>query len=188
MQWLAYRYWRLKGWTFHGEIPDIPKMIAIGAPHTTNWDFVLYLAALHHYRIKVTYIGKHTLFRWPFGWFFRMFGGIPVDRSKPGGIVGEVARAFDAADTMILVMAPEGTRSNAPHWKSGFVNIAESADVPVVVASVDFARKQLTIGPTIVYKGDAENFMDRVRDFYANKQGLYPEKQGPIRLAEEAHL
>jgi len=188
MQWLAYRYWRFKGWTFHGEIPQIPKIIVIGAPHTTNWDFVLYLAALNHFRIKATYIGKHTLFRWPFGWFFRMFGGIPVDRSKPGGIVGEVARAFHAADTMILVMAPEGTRSNTPHWKSGFVKIAEGADAPVVVASVDFAKKQLTIGPTISYKNDAEEFMDQVRDFYADKQGLYPEKQGPVRLAEEVRL
>ena len=188
MQWLAYRYWRFKGWTFHGEIPRIPKMIVIGAPHTTNWDFVLYLSALHHFRIKATYIGKHTLFRWPFGWFFRMFGGIPVDRSKPGGRVGEGARACDAADKMILVMAPEGTRSNAPHWKSGFVKIAEGADGPGGVALVDFAKKQLTIGPTISYKNDAEEFMDQVRDFYADKQGLYPEKQGPVRLAEEVRL
>jgi len=188
MQWLAYRYWRLKAWTFHGEFPETAKVIAIGAPHTTNWDFLLYLAALHHYRIKATYIGKHTLFRWPFGWFFRMFGGIPVDRSKPGGIVGEVARAFDATKKMVLVMAPEGTRSPAPHWKTGFVKIAEAACVPVLLASVDFPRKQVTIGPMIEYDDNITEFMDKVRDFYADKQGLYPGKKGPVRLAEEQDL
>jgi len=185
MKWLAYRYWRLKGWSFHGEVPDLPKMVVIGAPHTTNWDFVLYLAALHHFRIKATYIGKHTLFRWPFGWFFRRFGGIPVDRTKPGGIVGEVARAFDAVDKMILVMAPEGTRSAAPFWKSGFVKIAEAANVPVVVASVDFGKNSLTIGPTITYENDMTEFMDQVRSFYQDKHGLHVNLKGPIRLAEE---
>ena len=188
MKWLAYRYWRLKGWTFQGDVPDIPKMIVIGAPHTTNWDFVLYLAGLHYFRIKATYIAKHTLFRWPFGWFFRSFGGIPVDRSKPGGIVGEVTRAFEAADAMILVMAPEGTRSAAPHWKTGFVKIAEGADVPVVLASVDFNLRQLTIGPTIPYKDDVAGFMDEVRAFYSDKQGLRRDKMGSINLAEESRL
>ncbi len=188
MKWLAYRYWRLKGWTFHGEVPTIPKMIVIGAPHTTNWDFVLYLAALNYFRIKATYIGKHTLFRWPFGWFFRMFGGMPVDRSKPGGIVGEVARAFKAADAMILVMAPEGTRSAAQHWKTGFVKIAAAARVPVVVASVDFNKRQLRIGPTIPYDDDVTGFMDRVRSFYADKQGLYPDQMGAVKLADESRL
>lgn len=185
MKWLAYRYWRLQGWSFHGEVPDRPKMVVIGAPHTTNWDFVLYLAALHYFKIKATYIGKHTLFRWPFGWFFRLFGGIPVDRSQPGGIVGEVARAFAAVNEMILVMAPEGTRSAAPSWKSGFVKIAEAANVPVVMASVEFSKKQLTIGPTIAYEDDTTEFMDLVRDFYADKQGLHKELQGPVLLAEE---
>ena len=188
MKWLAYRYWRMRGWSFHGEFPDIPKMIAIGAPHTTNWDFVLYLAALHYYRVRATFIGKHTLFRWPFGWFFRWFGGIPVDRSKSGGIVGEVARAFENTERMILVMAPEGTRNPAAYWKTGFVKIAEAADVPVVLASVDFERRQLTIGPTIEYQDDIVEFMDHVRAFYDDKQGLYPEKKGPVWLAEEIRL
>ena len=107
MKWLAHRYLTLKGWSFEGELPDVPKMIVIGAPHTSNWDFILFLGALHHFRVRVQFIGKHTLFRWPFGWFFRALGGIPVDRSRPGGLVSQVADAMDATDQMILVMARE---------------------------------------------------------------------------------
>ena len=158
-------------------------MIITGAPHTTNWDFILFLAALHYYKFKARFIGKHTLFRWPFGYFFRAFGGMPVDRSKPGGIVGQVAKAFDEADEMILVTAPEGTRKRAPHWKSGFLKMAEAANVPVVLASVD--SREVTIGPTLVQTGDVETFMDEVRSFYADKPGIYPEFKGPVELLEE---
>lgn len=185
MKWLAYRYLKARGWSFRGQLPDIPKMIVIGAPHTSNWDFILFLAALHHYRIKARYIGKHTLFRWPFGYFFRAVGGIPVDRSKPGGIVGQVAAAFDDAERMILVIAPEGTRRLAPFWKSGFLKIAEATGAPLVLAGVDYRRKQVAIGPTASYEGDPVAFMDLARDFYADKAGLHPELKGPVAVKGE---
>ena len=185
MKWLAYRYLRLRGWTFHGMIPEVSKMIMIGAPHTTNWDFVAYLAALHHFRFRASYIGKHTLFRWPFGYLFSYFGGIPVDRSKPGGIVGQVTEAFNAADEMALVIAPEGTRASVPYWKSGFLKIAEMADVPIVLAAVDFSRREVTIGSIIDYAGDASAFMDEARSFYDDKVGLHPNGKGPVRVREE---
>lgn len=185
MKWLAYRYMRLRGWTFLGKVPDVPKMIVIGAPHTTNWDFVAYLAALHHFMFKASYIGKHTLFRWPFGYLFRYLGGIPVDRSKPGGIIGQVTDAFNTADKMALVMAPEGTRRMVPYWKSGFLKIAEAARVPVVLAAVDFGQRELTIGPMMDYAGNASAFMGEARLFYDNKVGLHPEGKGPIRVREE---
>ncbi len=185
MKWLAYVYLRLRGWTFHGEIPPDPKLIAIGAPHTSNWDFILFLGALHYLRVKVNYIGKHTLFRPPFGWFFRMTGGIPVDRSKPGGLVRQVADAMDEADRMILVLAPEGTRSKAPYWKSGFLKIAETTGAPIVVAAVDASRKRLTIGPKISYDGEITTFMDKLREFYADKEGIRPALKGPVVVREE---
>lgn len=186
MKWLAYLYLRLRGWTFVGEVPDDPKLIVVGAPHTSNWDFILFLAALHHWSLKVSYIGKHTLFRPPFGWFFRRTGGIPVDRSKTGGLVRQVADAMDAADRMLLVIAPEGTRSKAPRWKSGFLKIAEVTGAPIVLAAVDASRKELTIGPRISYDGDLSGFMDLARAFYADKQGLNPELKGPVSVGEES--
>lgn len=185
MRWLAHRYLRLRGWTFLGALPDAPKMIVIGAPHTSNWDFVVYLAALHHFRLKANYIGKHTLFRWPFGYLFRYLGGIPVDRSKPEGIVCQVTEAFSAADEMTLVVAPEGTRKAASYWKSGFLTIAEMADVPVMLAALDFARREVTIGPLIDYTGDTSAFMEEARSFYDDKVGLYPEGKGPVRVRED---
>ena len=185
MKWLAYKYLSLRGWTFLGEFPVVPKLIAVGAPHTTNWDFVAFMAALYHFRLKVRFIGKHTLFRWPFGYFFRSLGGIAVDRSKPGGIVGQVADVFAEAEEMILVLAPEGTRKPAPFWKSGFLKIALAADVAVLLASVDYSRKQLTVGPLLRYDGDASAFMHEARSFYGDKEGLHPGHKGPITVREE---
>ena len=186
MKWLAYKYLIWRGWRFTGEIPDVPKKIIIGAPHTSNWDFILFLGALHYFQMKVRYIGKHTLFRWPFGYFHRRWGGIPVDRSKPGGLVGQVADAFAASDEMILVMAPEGTRKAAPAWKAGFLWIAAEANVPIVVAGVDGTNKTVDIGPIVPYNGDVDAFMGQVRDYLEGKHGIHPEGRGPVRIKEES--
>ena len=185
MQWLAYQFLKLRGWTFVGQLPDVPKMIIIGAPHTTNWDFIIFLGTLHYLKIHASYIAKHTLFRWPFNYFFNALGGIPVDRSKPGGIINQVAKAFYAADNMVLVVAPEGTRSAAPRWKSGFLRIAEATAVPIVFAGVDFPRKRVTIGPSIQYRGDFVGFMDQAREFFADKEGLKADHKGPVVIIEE---
>lgn len=185
MTWLVYRLLRLFGWRFGGSLPPVAKMIVIGAPHTSNWDFVLFLGALRAYRMKASYIGKHTLFRSPFGWFFTRLGGIPVDRTRPGGMVRQVAGVFEQADEMILVMAPEGTRKAAPYWKSGFLHIAREAGVPVVLAAVDFPGKAVTLGPSLEHNGDPVGFMDRAREFYRIGRGLRPDGMGPVRVREE---
>ncbi len=185
MRWLSYRVATALGWRIRGELPDVPKMVIVGAPHTSNWDFFLFLAALHHFEIRVRFLGKHSLFRWPVGFMFRKVGGIPVDRTRPGGVVGQVMAAFDAEDEMILVIAPEGTRSAAPSWRSGFVEIAEAAAVPVVLAGVDGVAKVLTIGPALDVGESRASFMDLVRGFYADQPGIRPGGKGPVRLAEE---
>jgi 1-acyl-sn-glycerol-3-phosphate acyltransferase len=183
MRWLSYRIFTSLGWRIEGELPDVPKMVIIGAPHTSNWDFFLFLAALHHFRIKMRFLGKASLFRWPYGFMFRKVGGIPVDRSQSGGLVGQVKAAFDASDEMILVIAPEGTRHAADSWKSGFLEIAEGAEVPVVFAGVDGKHKLLVISPPYrVVGGDRRAFMDEVRAFYADKSGIDPKGKGPVRL------
>ena len=185
MKWLADVYMRWRGWRFLGEVPDIPKLIAVGGPHTSNWDFVLYLAALRQYGIRARYIGKHTLFRWPFGWLFRRWGGIPVDRSKPGGMVQQVAQVIEQTERIILVMAPEGTRGAAPYWKAGFIWIAEATGIPVVLAGIDARAKTVEIGPTLTYEGDLSWFMDQVRAYFADKEGIRPQGKGPVRVEAE---
>ena len=165
-------------------MPAIPKMIIVGAPHTTNWDFVLFLAALHHYQLKVHYLGKHTLFRWPFRSFFEKLGGIPVDRSKAKGVVGQVSSAFDSRPEMVLVIAPEGTRGSGRWWKSGFLKISQAASVPVVLAGIDYSTRTITLSNAIWIE-DVESFMDQARDFYEDKRGRHPDKETPVVLREE---
>jgi 1-acyl-sn-glycerol-3-phosphate acyltransferase len=186
MRWLSYRIFRALGWKFEGVLPDVPKMVIIGAPHTSNWDFFLFLAALIHYDMQVKFLGKQALFRWPFGFMFRKVGGIPVDRARPGGLVRQVKQAFDSADRMILVVAPEGTRKAATAWKSGFAQIAEGAGVPVVFAGVDGPQKTLTLSEANYVGSDRSEFMDRVRAFYADKPGMNPKGKGPVQLRRES--
>jgi len=186
VNWLAYKLLQIRGWEFTGKLPDLPKLIIIGAPHTSNWDFIIYLGALHHYRMKASFIGKHTLFRWPFGYLFRWLGGIPVDRTRSTGIVQQVVDAIEQCDRMILVMAPEGTRLAAPFWKSGFLQIAAQAGVPISLGYVDFPNRRAGIGPLLCFAGDVTGFMDEARSFYADRQGLHPEGKGPVRVREEA--
>ena len=185
MRWLSYRTFRFLGWRIEGELADIPKMVIIGAPHTSNWDFFLFLAVIYHFDIRVSFLAKSGLFRWPFGFMFRKAGGIPVDRAKAGGLVGQVKEAFDATDRMILVIAPEGTRTAAKKWKSGFVEIAEGADVPVVFAGVDRPDKTIHISPPHEVKPTRADFMERVRAFYGDKSGLKPEGKSEVRLGSE---
>lgn len=185
MKWLAHKLLALRGWRFEGVIPPIPKMIVLGAPHTTNWDFIVFLAALHHFRLKVRYLGKHTLFRRPLGYLFTATGGIPVDRTQTGGIVHQVASAFDATDHMVLVLAPEGTRKPARCWKSGFLTIAEKVKVPIVLAGIDYSTKTVTLGEAHELDGDVSAFMDIAREFYSDKRGLHPENETPVALRQD---
>jgi 1-acyl-sn-glycerol-3-phosphate acyltransferase len=185
MTWLAEKLLKWRGWRFVGALPDLDKIIIIGAPHTSNWDFIVYLAAISHWRMSPRYVGKHTLFRWPFGYFFRRFGGIPVDRTRPGGMVGQVAEEFDKSERMILVMAPEGTRQAAPHWKSGFLRIAAAAEVPIVPAYIHFPNKEVVLGSPIAFDGDEKAMMDRLRQIYTAGEGKDGEGKGPVRLKEE---
>ena len=185
MTWLAEKLLKWRGWRFVGLLPDLDKMIIIGAPHTSNWDFFLFLAACRHWRFSPRFVGKHTLFRWPLGYFFRALGGIPVDRSRPGGIILQVAEEFERSDKIVLVMAPEGTRKSAPFWKSGFVRIAAEANVPIVPAYVDFPARRVVLGDPVEVDDGEKALMDRLRAFYEPGVGKGGKGKGPVRLKEE---
>jgi len=185
MRWFWEGILRLGRWKTVGEVPQLPKMVIIGAPHTSNWDFPIGMLAARALGVKIRFLGKHTLFRPPFGWFFRMLGGIPVDRSRPGGIIGQIGEAFASTERLTMVIAPEGTRSHRPYWKSGFYEIARAAGVPVVLARIDAGRRQVLVGPTIETTGDVSADMDRIRPFYEGIPGIKPEKAGTVRLRGE---
>jgi 1-acyl-sn-glycerol-3-phosphate acyltransferase len=185
LTWLAERWLEWRGWRFIGEMPDLDKFVIIGAPHSSNWDFVLFMGAIRHWNISPRFVGKHTLFRWPFGYFFRKLGGIPVDRDRPGGMVRQVAEEFERSERMILVVAPEGTRKAAPYWKSGFARIAAAARVPIVPVAVDFPGKKLIVGDPVTHDGDEKDLMDLLRPFFEAGAGKDGMGKGPVRLKEE---
>lgn len=186
MRWLAETLLKLAGWKFIGKVPEEPKFIVIGAPHTSNWDFVLYLGAIRHWDFKPRYLGKHTLFEGPFGWLFRRWGGMAVDRRKPGGVIAQIAAEFETAGQIALVIAPEGTRKAAPAWKSGFLLIARETGAPIVPASVDYGAKRVTLGEPIAHTGSTKQTMGQIRAFYEGVVGKHSGSMGPIKVDEES--
>jgi 1-acyl-sn-glycerol-3-phosphate acyltransferase len=184
-RWIGEAFLRIAGWKTEGERPTRDRYVIIAAPHTSNWDMPLMLAMAFVYDIPVRWMGKHTLFKAPFGPFFKSLGGIPIVRDRPGGVVGQMVEHFENNDSLVLMVPAEGTRSHVDYWKSGFYHIARAADVPVVLSFLDFGKKVGGIGPSIELTGDFKADMDRIRAFYAGKQGHRPENVGVIRLREE---
>lgn len=164
---------RLAGWRFEGSLPDVPKVVVSVAPHTSNWDFVIGITAIWALDIKISFIGKHTLFKGLFGRWLRSIGGIPVDRSAAHGMVAEVVRSFREEERMVFALAPEGTRQRDKGFKSGFLHIAHDAQVPIVPAYFDFARKVVGFGPMMVTSGNSDADLARVLAFYRPVRGKY---------------
>ena len=181
MKWLSETYFRLTGWEIVGSAPDEPKFVAIGYPHTSNWDFFVYLAVIGHFGLKMRFLMHEGLFVGPLGWLFRQWGGIPVQGGTKA-IVGTLVAAFNEADVLRLAVAPEGTRAGGSRWKTGFWRIADGADVPVAMAFVDRDTKQMGFGPSLKIDGDIEGWMAQAQTFCADKQGLKPQNRGPIEF------
>ena len=185
MYWVARLWFFVFGWTLDGEAPDVAKGVLIAAPHTTNWDLPHMLAASFAFRVKLSWLGKHTLFKPPWGWFMRFLGGVPIDRSSPQGSVQGVANQLTAADQLIIAVPPEGTRGKRDHWKSGFYWIAHTAQVPIICGYLDYGNKRAGLGFSFVPTGDVKSDMERIRQFYADKRGKFPEEESTIALREE---
>ncbi|HET7291357.1 MAG TPA: lysophospholipid acyltransferase family protein [Vicinamibacteria bacterium] len=144
---------RLTGWRVLGEFPDIAQCVLIVAPHTSNWDFLFGLAAKWALGLRVRFVGKHTLFRFPLGVLMRGVGGIPVDRHSATGFAERVAAEFADGAPLWLVVAPEGTRRRVTRWKSGFHRIAMAARVPILPVALDYASRAVRALPLHVPSG-----------------------------------
>lgn len=176
---------RLVGWKAAPGEPPRGGCVVVCAPHTSNFDYVLMLAVAWIHGLSLSFLGKEALFKGPLGWLMRATGGVPVNRSAPQGLVGQMVEAFQRNPGMHLAIPAEGTRSRTEHWKSGFYRIAQQANVPIVLAFVDSATKTSGFGPTFTPTGDMAADMDIAREFYADKVGVKPAEFGPIRLREE---
>ncbi len=172
----------LGGWTAVGGTPPVPKAVVIAAPHTSNWDAYWALVYKVSVGLDVHFFGKHTVFWFPLGTLLRSLGGIPLDRSKPGSAIQVAVDGFRENDTYYFGLAPEGTRSLKPYWKTGFYRIAEEAGVPVLPGFLDFANKRVGFGPVIEITGDREADLARIREFYSGIQGKNPENTSPIEF------
>lgn len=176
MQWLGRSVLKLFGWRLNVSLPNLPKMVIIVAPHTSNWDAIFLIAAILTLRLRIHWFGKHTVFRWPLRSFLHWLGGIPIDRSAAGGVVGQTTRRFAESAQFIVGLAPEGTRSLAPQWKKGFYQIAHSAQVPIVAAYIDYGSRTVGLGPVIVPSGDYEADLETLQVFYRSITPRHPEK------------
>jgi len=168
---------RMTGWRVEGKLPDLPKYVLIGAPHTSNWDFVLFLGLVFYLKASVRFMGKAELFRSPFGWFFYWCGGIPVDRKKSTGLVEQMVDACNKSEQFILVIAPEGTRYKVKEWKMGFYHIAASAGVPVVIAVVDGKHKVARIGRVFQPTENMDADIKTIKGFFDGVTGINPNKK-----------
>lgn len=179
---LAAALLRLFGWHVVYVPPPGRKAVIVVYPHTSNWDFPIGVLGRTVFELPVRFVGKHTLFRWPFGALFRSLGGIAVDRTVSTGLVDQLRAQFDAHEQFYLVFTPEGTRSRSGAWKSGFYQLALAAGVPVGLGFIDYGKKRLGIDTWLAMSGDSTVDMARIAAFYADKRALYPEKAGPVRL------
>ncbi|MBL0311289.1 MAG: lysophospholipid acyltransferase family protein [Holophagaceae bacterium] len=165
-------YLRLSGWRIEGNFPADAKYVVIVAPHTSNWDFTLGVAVVFAVELRVSWLGKHSIFKPPFKKFLRWMGGIPVDRSASHGVVGECVRAFEAAPTLMLALAPEGTRKGVSQWKTGFYLIAEKAGVPIMPVGFDYQEHVVRLKPLFKPSGNLEQDLPIIQAMFSDVHGL----------------
>ena len=164
---------KLAGWKVEGQLPEgCNKSVLIAAPHTSNWDLPYTLMVAFALRLHIYWMGKEQIFRFPFRGLMMWLGGIPVHREKASNLVAASVEAIKAADGPLqLVVPPEGTRSKSRYWKTGFYYIAVGAQVPIVMAYMDYSRKVSGLGPIFQPTGDVEADMARIKTFYAPFKG-----------------
>ncbi len=167
---------KILGWKVTGEMPHDKKFIIAVAPHTSNWDFLVGIAARSLLRIhKAQFLGKSQLFKPPFGWFFRMLGGHPVERTTSHDMVEQVVKIFNRYDSFILAMAPEGTRQKVEKLRTGFYYIAKGAHVPIVPVGFDFKNKAVIVADPLYPSDDLASDLEKIMMFYRTITGRNPE-------------
>jgi 1-acyl-sn-glycerol-3-phosphate acyltransferase len=172
-RWLGRTILRLGGWHVAGTLPDLPKLVLIAAPHSSNWDGVWGFAAKLALGFEVRVLGKAQLFWWPLGPVLRRLGVIPIDRSSPQGTVGQAVAMIRASERIWYALAPEGTRKPVERWKSGFWKIAHEAQVPILPAYFHYPDRRIGIGPLFHTSGDMAADIAALRAWYAPWMGKH---------------
>lgn len=166
---------KLIGWKAVGNEVSVKKYVLIAAPHTSNWDFPLMLLVVLKLRLQLYWMGKHSLFFFPFSGLMKWLGGIPINRTKSHNVVNDIVIQFNNNEKLVVLVPPEGTRSKVRNWKTGFYHIANNAEVPILMGYVDAAKKEAGLADFFHPNGDLDKDMTEIRAFYAEKKGLLAE-------------
>jgi 1-acyl-sn-glycerol-3-phosphate acyltransferase len=172
-----FGFWfRLFGWKTIGELPPLTKYVIAVAPHTSNWDFAVGYCVKHIMDLHPDFLAKDSLFKIPLvGWFLKNMGGHSVDRSKKANMVDQIAEKFNTLDKFIMAIAPEGTRSYSPEWKTGFYRVAEKVKVPIVLIGFDYGRKVVEISEPMYTTGDVDADIEKMKAYFRPMKGKRPE-------------
>jgi 1-acyl-sn-glycerol-3-phosphate acyltransferase len=176
----------ITGWKKEGSRPEVAKCVVIAAPHTSNWDFPLTLMLAFTFRLKVYWMGKHTLFKGIMGPISRWLGGIEVDRTRSTNLVAQCIERFRSSESLAMIIPPEGTRKKVRYWKTGFYHIAHGAGVPIVLGFMDYRRKRGGLGPLFHPTGDIDRDMAEIQSFYEGVTGRRPDQWSQDSIAAES--
>lgn len=168
---------QLIGWKAIGRTLQNQRFVLIGAPHTSNWDFPIMLMVVLKLRLRLYWMGKNTLFMFPFGGLMRWLGGIAIDRSRHHGVVDQVVQMYSDNAQLVVLVPPEGTRKRVKEWKTGFYHIANNAQVPVLMGYLDASKKEAGLADFFYPTGDVEADIRNIRLFYADKHGIHRHNQ-----------
>lgn len=174
---------KILGWKTVGKKPDIKKYIIIVAPHTSNWDLFYGIITAFALKLETYFMAKKQLFRWPFGTVIKWLGGTPIDRSTTKNTVESLIEKFNEKDSLVIAIAPDGTRKKSGSWKTGFYYIASGAHIPIVLGFTDYAKKIGGIGGVIMPDGDIDRDMQTIRKFYLTVTGKYADNASTIDVA-----
>jgi len=175
MKTISKIIFKLSGWkVVYTLSPELKKCVMIAAPHTSNWDFFYARLAFFIMGIKLRYMVKKELIRFPFGWILKALGAIPVDRKKKGNLVDACIQLFDEHEELVVLIPPEGTRGKVDKWKTGFYHTAVGAKVPIALGYLDFEKKIAGIGSIFWPTGDIHSDFEHLRNFYKNITPAHP--------------
>lgn len=170
-------FFKILGWKMVGSFSEIKKYVVIAAPHTSWIDFPIAILARNTSGIKINFIGKDSLFKGPFGFIFKSLGGTPVDRSKNNNLVDAIVQIFNSKEEFRLGLSPEGTRKKVDKWKTGFYFIAKGANVPIVMATLDFGKKEIKVSEPYYTTDNMTQDFEFFHSFYDGVEGKKPDLQ-----------
>ena len=183
LRWLALQIFRILGWEFVGDIPeDVKKAVIVVAPHTSNWDGFYGLLFCFAKRLPIKFAIKKEAMFFPLGSILKRMGAIPIDRKRQGNsttresMVQRMAAMFPQRESLMLIIAPEGTRKRVKRWKQGFYHIAQQAHVPLVLGYMDYKQKHIGFGPVVYPTGEFDRDIQQIQAFYKDKVGKHPEQ------------